>query len=451
MEINQIEQLLSQIEENARQKITRVGDVYILVDDAPKYRALLALKDFLNKNESIIRELNSLAKAAGVATSEIMASYAAPEIIQANNIQVGLGDPKIIPPAAGLGDSIVNQTINASDDLKKKSEDVVLGGSGAVVGEPIREEIIPDAPDKKLNGEGLNYVLHVEGVPDGVTIPKEKLPESKLQATSRVVPEGGFEQLGDWQNPPAPSAAPAKPKPIVMNDDEVRQAMELIGRDDSFGDTGFVPDSSVVPGKDQDLIVDHDHAPVPEVSPVLHNEARAMTDEEIEAAMANIGSLPVQGPSVSNANGQSHENNQALALGEAPQGNAPTEAAQETNDNKSKSKRRKVTSRRLHNWRNAVGRGLVIVGAIFFGENVTNRTESYRAINLKIGYLRSTLISGNAVNDDQVEELHNSIVSAADLTASEKKRLYKKLGRLDKAIERYKKREASNSGRKRGR
>lgn len=392
MEINQIAQLLEDIELKARKTIVEINGVYILKDDEPKYRALLALKDFLGRNESVIRELNVLAKAAGVETTEIMATYAAPEVTQKENIQVGLGDPTITAPTS---EAIIEPIIPAevsSDDLKKNSDDLEVGFSGATVGEPTGEEIMPELPKAR------------EYVPVELDL--------------------GGEQ-------------------IKVDPDEV-----------GFAKEGFVPlvndygSDSVTPSQDRNTEGQNEYT------------YRAMTDEEIRESVAKIAvtdPTPIT-PNDSNNLGSNPDLSASAELG-SPDLGAGTdpepkpgepETPEPDSDLKVESanpKRRKVVSRRLHNWRDKLSNDLFIIGALFFGKKVSN--DSYGIICNKIGYLHAELAKGNEVTDSQVEDLHNSIVEA-DLTASEKKSLYKKLGRLDKKIEKFNARN-SGEGRKRGR
>lgn len=119
MEINQIETLLNEIEQNARAKIVEINGVYILKDDEPKYRALLALKEFLGKNESVIRELNTLAKAAGVETSQIISTFAVGDVMAQEHIPVGISDPVLNARPEDV--PVVNIPLDgdAVNDLKK--------------------------------------------------------------------------------------------------------------------------------------------------------------------------------------------------------------------------------------------------------------------------------------------------------------------------------------------
>lgn len=370
MEINQIETLLNEIEQNARAKIVEINGVYILKDDEPKYRALLALKEFLGKNESVIRELNTLAKAAGVETSQIISTFAVGDVMAQEHIPVGISDPVLNARPEDV--PVVNIPLDgdAVNDLKKKSE---LGAQGtqSVVSENVGEEIIPDIPNESIDLSSGDVDLTLGG-------------EGELPKRSSVMPEGGIDPMTEW---PSPLAAPEDTESSKfvyhpMSDEEIAQAVQNI--------------QGTFPKKNE-----------PEVGAPAETEAPAPAPEEAEPTQTPT-ELTLAGPN----------------------------------------KRKKVVSRRLHSWKDNFSKGLCVVGALLFGENLSYASQSYRDINMKIGYIRSELCKKNPIDEANVEQVHNDIVNASDLTPSEKRKLYKKLGRLDKAIERFNKRNGESRGRK---
>lgn len=80
--MSQVEQMLKDIEQRAQEKICIINGTVILEEDRPKYEAILRLQEFIDRNQSIFRELNLLAGAAGVETTSLVDSIALSEELQ---------------------------------------------------------------------------------------------------------------------------------------------------------------------------------------------------------------------------------------------------------------------------------------------------------------------------------------------------------------------------------
>lgn len=199
--MNQVEQMLKEIEENAQRHIAVVRGTIILEEDRPKYEAVLRLKDFLQANQSVFRELNTLATDAGVAVNSIVDSYSqsfeAPGLVPAVEAPRREEVPPVVVPAAAKAAAelvvepaeVVNKSL-IGEDLDKTAGKGVSGGSSlpdmdkAVPADRVpmdqqgdkRDEAALDA-GKKLNFIPLSQIVNAERIelPLGDQVPT--LPE----------------------------------------------------------------------------------------------------------------------------------------------------------------------------------------------------------------------------------------------------------------------------------
>ena len=98
---------------------------------------------------------------------------------------------------------------------------------------------------------------------------------------------------------------------------------------------------------------------------------------------------------------------------------------------------RKVLSRRQHLFKNPVEKKLSIVKALYSFEDIAERTEDYKAINLKIANFRLNYKTKNieTLNLD-LANIDRDIANTSTLTIPEKKKLYKKLAKLARIVDR---------------
>ena len=153
--------------------------------------------------------------------------------------------------------------------------------------------------------------------------------------------------------------------------------------------------------------------------------AAPMTDEEIEASRKKIG--------------ETDPNNKK----DPEPAKEPTSTSTiENKKDKKKGKKRKVTKRRRFDWKNnfitqGFNKAYLVIKGLVFSENMAGRTKDYVNACIALGNYRASYKNRTPdVNVKELEAIDRSIASSTMLTLEEKKRLYKKMTKLARQVER---------------
>lgn len=107
---------------------------------------------------------------------------------------------------------------------------------------------------------------------------------------------------------------------------------------------------------------------------------------------------------------------------------------------------RKVEKRRKCTAKEKISNTLFIIGALFFGERLNGRSESYCELVQQIGYLRYESHKGNIeITNEHIQNLREKMAKSSDLTDKEKKRVEKRINKLAKKVKESSKKNESKS------
>lgn len=169
--MKQVEQMLRELEQNAQRKIAIINGVVILEEDRPKYEAILKLKAFVEDNQNIFRELNTLAGAAGVEVNSLVNGYAPEKVAEeTNDIANEEAKQEQVVPKAEDNDYTLEPPISAEImDPGYLPKEVPMDGQKGLVSDAVAQmsdsfENVSDADspdssldeDKEKSGEDLD-------------------------------------------------------------------------------------------------------------------------------------------------------------------------------------------------------------------------------------------------------------------------------------------------------
>ncbi len=165
---------------------------------------------------------------------------------------------------------------------------------------------------------------------------------------------------------------------------------------------------------------------------------KPMTPEEIAASQEKLGINPTGGSTATPMTDEEIEESKKKINSEPEKVEEPKEP---TKEEKKKGKKKKVTKRKRFDWKNnkivtGVKKSYYVLKGIIFGENMYGRTKDYQSLSMAIGAYRSVYKTRDiATNNAELQGLDTKIASSTLLTIDEKKRLYVKLGKLAKQVE----------------
>ena len=169
------------------------------------------------------------------------------------------------------------------------------------------------------------------------------------------------------------------------------------------------------------------------------NTYKPMSPEEITSSREKLGFKENATPSVDKEN--KTQESTATVMPKAEE--AKTENKEQTVSN---SKKKKVIGFKKFNWKDKFTKKITQLKGILFKENMKGRSIDYMKIcqmvaNFRVNYKNASV----ADNNKGLENIDNVISASKGLTFEEKKRLYRKLTRLAKAVERVNRKNQKNA------
>lgn len=169
------------------------------------------------------------------------------------------------------------------------------------------------------------------------------------------------------------------------------------------------------------------------------NTYKPMSPEEITGSREKLGFEESATPSVDEEN--KTQENAATVTPKAEE--AKTENKEQTVSN---SKKKKVVGFKKFNWKDKFTKKITQLKGILFKENMKGRSIDYMKIcqmvaNFRVNYKNASVLD----NNKGLENIDNVISASKGLTFEEKKRLYRKLTRLAKAVERVNRKNQKNA------
>lgn len=170
---------------------------------------------------------------------------------------------------------------------------------------------------------------------------------------------------------------------------------------------------------------------------------KPMTPEEIEASRKKLGfDTPAKKMTPEEIEASKKKIAESDPKKEPKKEPEKTTTPEETKGKK-KGKKQIVTKRRKFDWKNnsitqGFGKAYTAIKGLIFAENMAGRTKDYMNACILIGRCRAAYKTRTPeVNIRELKAIDHNISTSVDLTFEEKTRLYKKLTKLSRQVERY--------------
>ncbi|MBE6148390.1 MAG: hypothetical protein E7167_02720 [Firmicutes bacterium] len=187
------------------------------------------------------------------------------------------------------------------------------------------------------------------------------------------------------------------------------------------------------------------------------SEYKAMTDEEIEAARRKINDVPVTAMTEEEIEASRRKINEVPVSTMSPE---EIEAANKRigdltggktepkpEEPSAKKETKKVVKRRRFDWKNnfvtrGINKAYLVIKGLVFSENMNGRTKDYVDLSIAIANYRSAFKGRSPeVNNKELTAIDDRISKSEMLTVDEKKKLYRKLTKLAKQVEKENRRQ----------
>lgn len=486
MNISEIEQKIKDIEtrseEQHRGTFTLVNGNHILNSEVEVYKALLedleALRNYeayVEQHKAVIEEYERRKNRVSYPGAYKVTEPAKKET-KAQRKAIDLDNPNLEFPE--ITDKIVEKK---EEPVIEKAEEIhvevpvvepVVEDKKEEVKEPIKVEVkqVKTEPKKKnrpatkgkkkvtnrrkyqkrgLGPQGYNLDLRgLEEDPVELIVPTATKVEEKVEDPKAVI---------DSKVPVIEPSTPVFGLPTSnygLKRGEIIQDLPIRSKEEqSFNATGMSPEEiaasqafiNSIPTVDPKTYVDPIEEEIKQRQAAYDAEHKKgepykpMTAEEIEASRKKIGDNPS-----ASAEGYKPMTDEEIEESKKkinPEPEKVEEPKEPTKEEKKKGKKKKVTKRRRFDWKNnklvtGVQKSYYLLKGLIFGENMYGRTKDYVDLSMAIGSYRSVYKKRDiATNNAELQGLDTKIASSTLLTIEEKKRLYVKLGKLAKQVE----------------
>ena len=336
---------------------------------------------------------------------------------------------------------------------------------------PVTERVEEPVVASTLTGAVVNPKVEEPGAEHRV----EPAAEPAKEELAVVEAPRAAEEPKPAEEPESGTRADALEEPIIedkyayrLNKDQIIQDLS----EQTFKTSGMTPDQirtsqdliNSVPLMDESKYVDPIQAEIdrlkneydnrskaePETSPNPAAEPyHAMTDEEIKKAQEKIGDPynPMSDEEIEASRKKlGFDKPQAPSQTQAKPASEPNKPAEPVKPADKRSEKKKVVNRKKFNWKDRVSKKVAQLKGILFKENMKGRSQDYMNIcqmiaNFRVKYKNISVTDSNK----GLEDIYNVISNSKGLAFEERKRLYRKLGRVAKAVERINRKKQSKA------